>query len=258
VQQRLAPGGLFCQWLPLHQLDRATLLSIVRSFQAVFPEAQAVLATHSLVTPVLGLVGRAGPATHDLAAMRARLAAAGEDTVGFGFVDEWAVLGSVVAGPASLARLAEGAPINTDDHPVVAHLAPRHTYAPETTPAERLVALLAELELQPPELLGVASPAALQQRLAAYGRARLQFLQAGRNVQPSTDVRHMLGQVREPLLQTLRTSADFHPAFTPLLQMARALARIDPAAARALLGELRALRPGDATLEQALHELGPG
>src|SRR5205085_2326931 len=29
VQARLAAGGLFCQWLPLHQLDLPTLASIV-------------------------------------------------------------------------------------------------------------------------------------------------------------------------------------------------------------------------------------
>ena len=44
VKRRLAPGGLFCQWLPLHQLDLVSLASIVRSYQAVFPEAVAVLA----------------------------------------------------------------------------------------------------------------------------------------------------------------------------------------------------------------------
>ena len=33
VRDRLTPEGLFCQWLPLHQLDLDTLRSIVRSFQ---------------------------------------------------------------------------------------------------------------------------------------------------------------------------------------------------------------------------------
>jgi spermidine synthase len=37
VQDRLAAGGLFCQWLPLHQLDLETLRSIVRTFLTVFP-----------------------------------------------------------------------------------------------------------------------------------------------------------------------------------------------------------------------------
>ena len=32
VRARLDAGGVFCQWLPLHQLDLETLRSIVRSF----------------------------------------------------------------------------------------------------------------------------------------------------------------------------------------------------------------------------------
>ena len=38
VRDVLAPRRLFCQWLPLHQLDLDTLRSIVRTFLAVYPE----------------------------------------------------------------------------------------------------------------------------------------------------------------------------------------------------------------------------
>ncbi|MBC7727192.1 MAG: spermidine synthase, partial [Microbacteriaceae bacterium] len=48
VQGRLADGGLYCQWLPLHQLDLPTLRSIVQAFVTVYPGAMAMLATHSL------------------------------------------------------------------------------------------------------------------------------------------------------------------------------------------------------------------
>ena len=37
VERRLNADGLFCQWLPLHQLDLETLRSIVRSFLTAFP-----------------------------------------------------------------------------------------------------------------------------------------------------------------------------------------------------------------------------
>ena len=57
-------------------------------------------------------------------------------------------------------------------------------------------------------------------------------------MQPTSDVRRMLAQVREPLLAVLRISPDFRPAYDPLLRMAAALGRVDPAAARALLAEL--------------------
>jgi len=57
VHLRLDPGGVFCQWLPLHQLDLETLRSIVRSFVMVYPKSWAMLASSSLETPVLGSSG---------------------------------------------------------------------------------------------------------------------------------------------------------------------------------------------------------
>ncbi len=73
VRSRLAQGGLFCQWLPLHQLDLDTLRSVVRSFLAVYPQASAMLATNSLDTPVLGLVAHRDGERFDIGQVRARL-----------------------------------------------------------------------------------------------------------------------------------------------------------------------------------------
>ncbi|KQP43108.1 fused MFS/spermidine synthase [Pseudorhodoferax sp. Leaf274] len=256
VRERLAAGGLFCQWLPLHQLDLPTLRSIVRAFTTAFPAGGAVLATLSLETPVLGLVGHADGRRFDLAQLQARVAAARQwprSPASLGLDDAYAVLGTLVAGPQALQRLAAGAPANTDDHPIVAYLAPRATYAPAAPPRARLAALLDELSLQPRELVE-ADPAAAT-RLAAYWDARTRFLAAGRDVQPSADVRRMLAQVQQPLLEVLRTSPDFRPAYDPLLQMAAALARLDVPAARALLDELVRLQPARPEAREVLRRL---
>jgi spermidine synthase len=256
VRERLAAGGLFCQWLPLHQLDLPTLRSIVRAFATAFPEGGAVLATLSLETPVLGLVGHADGSRFDLAQVQARVAAARQwprSPAALGLDDAYAVLGALVAGPQALQRLAADAPANTDDHPIVAYLAPRAAYAPAAPPRERLAALLAELSLAPQEL--VVADAAAAARLAAYWEARTRFLAAGRTVQPSADVRRMLAQVQQPLLEVLRTSADFRPAYDPLLQMAAALARVDAPAARELLNELARLQPARAEAGELLRRL---
>jgi spermidine synthase len=257
VRARLADGGVFCQWLPLHQLDLATLRSIVASFVAVFPHGDAILASNSLATPVLGLVARAGGGRFELAAAARRIAASRlpEPPAAFGIVDEYALLGSVVAGPAALARFARGAPLNTDDHPVVATLAPRATYAPEASPAGRLAMLLRELSVEPAEIVAddPASPPA--RRLAAYWLARDRFIALGRQVTPSADPARMLAQVRDPLLSVLRESPDFRPAYDPLLRMATALARTDAAAARTLLADLRAVQPARVEAGEALESL---
>jgi spermidine synthase len=247
VRDRLAAGGLFCQWLPLHQLDLETLRSIVRSFVSVYPAGWAILATNSLETPVVGLVAFGDSERVDLGRVRKRAE--------FGIEDELALLGSFVAGPRALARFAADAPLNTDDRPVVAYRAPRITYVPDSLPRDRLMALLREFEIRPDELVAASVDAAWRSRLAAYWAARNSFLEAGRDVRPTQDVRRMLSQVREPLLSILRISPDFRPAYDPLLRMGAALGRIDAPAGRALLAELQRAQPSRPEAAQVLREL---
>ena len=61
VRDRLNEGGVFCQWLPLYQLDSGTLRIIIRTFLDAFPDGSAYLAHFSLRQPIVGLVGRKGP-----------------------------------------------------------------------------------------------------------------------------------------------------------------------------------------------------
>jgi spermidine synthase len=257
VRARLAAGGLFCQWLPLHQMDLATLRSIVRAFMQAYPGGWAMLATNSLETPVLGLVAHADARRFTLPAVQARLAghALPHDIAPFGIVDEWALLGNFVAGPNALARLSKGAPLNTDDRPVVAYRAPRITYAPDSLPRDRLLALLRELSVTAEELLEAGADASDASRLGAYWAARDAFIVAGFAVRPSADPQRMLAQVREPLLAVLRTSPDFSPAYDPLLRLAAAQAHIDATAARALLEEMARLQPARREAGALLREL---
>lgn len=250
VRGRLEDGGLFCQWLPLHQLDLDTLRSIVRSYVEVYPNASAVLATNSLDTPTLGLVARRDGAPFDERALAAHLARPPTAALAarYGFTDEFAVLGSFVADHDALTRFAGDSPLNTDDRPVVAYSAPRVTYAQDSTPRDRLFALLEIVHASPSQIVANADPD-FSARLQAYWHARDRYLLAGRDIQPTADVRAMLAQVRAPLLDVLRISPDFRPAYDPLLQMARALESVDPAAANELLSQLSATREIQASTE---------
>jgi spermidine synthase len=258
VRDRLAPGGVFVQWLPLHQLDLATLRSIVRAFASVHPAAWAMLATNSLETPVLGLVAREDGQRFDIDQARARLASADlspRSPAEFGIVDEYALFGSFVAGPRSLRAFAGEAPNNTDDHPVVSHRAPLLVYSAASPPRDRLLEFVRAAELLPEELLAPEDVAASAERLAAYWAARSRFLEAGRSVKPSADARRMLADVQDALLAVLQISADFRPAYDPLLAMAKALARSDPHSARRLLAELDRLQPARHEAAAAIREL---
>jgi spermidine synthase len=257
VRDRLAPGGLFCQWLPLHQLDLDTLRSIVRSFLGVYPESWAMLATDSLDTPVVGLVARRDGERFELEALRRRLAGARltHPPAEFGIDSDLALIGSFIADSRSLASFVGGAALNTDDHPVVIYNAPRITYAPDSRPRDRLIALLREVDVAPEDLLAGASDAQWNRRLSAYLAARERFIEAGRDVRLTADVQRMLAQVREPLLSVLRISPDFRPAYDPLLQMAIRLAEVDTVAARALLTELAQVQPARPEAREALRSL---
>ena len=256
VRSRLNPRGLFCQWLPLHQLDLETLRSIVRSYLVAFPRAWAILASNSLETPVIGLVARHGADTFDATAVASRVAGwPPEQRARFGLEDALAVMGGFIAGPDALARLATGAPLNTDDRPIVAYAGPRATYRPEAAPRDRLFTLLGQVSIVPAALLSPAGDSAFSERLAAYWRARDRFIESGRDVRATADVRAMLVQVRDPLLAVLRISGDFRPAYDPLLAMAGALASSDADDARRLLAELATLQPAREEAPRALARL---
>lgn len=256
VRQRLAERGVFCQWLPLHQLDLDTLRSIVRSFLAVYPNGAAVLATLSLDTPTIGLIAHRDGQLFSREQVRTHLSAAtAYDVENFGFPDDLALLGNFLAGPRSLATFAGAAPLNTDDRPVVAYRAPAITYSPTSTPRERLLELLTNVAIDPKEILADEQNSDWNDRLAAYWTARNHFIEAGRNVRPTSDVRDMLAQVREPLLEVLHLSPDFHPAYDPLVRMAAALAGRDREAARSLLNELQRAQPDRPEAAQLLNAI---
>jgi spermidine synthase len=257
VRERLEPQGVFCQWLPLHQLDLETVRSIVQSFVTVFPHGWAMLASNSLETPSIGLVARSDDGFVDIAALRRHMSDTAMTPLlgNLGIEDDFALLGNFIAGPQALRRFAGDAIANTDDRPVVAYRAPRITYTPDSLPRDRLFALLQQLSIEPNELIANAPDDSWPHRLAAYWSARDRFIESGRAVRPSPHVQEMLAQVREPLLAVLHISPDFRPAYDPLVLMATSLAQTNVADARALLLELAQTQPSRPEAKLALNEL---
>ncbi len=239
VRARLAEDGIFCQWLPLHQLDLPTLRVIIRTFLAVFPDASAYLAHYSLQTPLLALVGGKAPLrfSPDWIDRRLRDRTLGPKLAALRLASPYALFGAFVAGGGDLAKFAGAGPLNTDDRPIVIFDAPSSVYGRLGPPSERLFALIDGVSPRPKDVLLPAGTEA-DKRLAAYWAARDQFLKAGEGVVPTNDLQAMVRQVRRPLLAAVRTSPDFDAAYRPLLSLAVALHRIDPAGAEALLTEL--------------------
>jgi spermidine synthase len=230
IRARLKPGGLFCQWLPLYQLDLPVLKTIIRTFLNVFPAGWAVLAQFSLKMPILGLVAGTEPLRYppDWLAPRLRNDKLRANLEDLHLKDSLALFGLFLAGPDDLRAWAGTGPLNTDARPVVVFEAPRFVYAHPEPPSRRLLALLKHLHPCPGDILLPArdpAEAGEQQRLAAYWQARQRFLLAGVGVKETDDPGQMLHEVREPLLSIVRQDQDFSPAYEPLLVLAWRLSR---------------------------------
>lgn len=247
IRSSLREGGLFCQWLPLFQLDLPTLQTIVRSFLSVYPDSEAYLAHYSLGQPILGLVGRDRETGYHRGWLseRVRDRRLAEDLNSVRLNSDFALFGGFLAGTSSLRQFAGDGPLNTDDHPIVTFRAPEFVYATPEPASKRLLEVLAGMEATPSDVIAQAVPGnrAFAARLADYWRARDTYLRAGIGVVPSADTNVMLARIREPLLSAVRLSSDFVPAYVPLLEAAADLHASNPPAARALLDELAETAP---------------
>jgi spermidine synthase len=125
VRDHLADGGVFAQWLPLHQIDPDTLRVVIATFLDVFPEAHSWLALYNVESPAFGLIGTAGqsPLTVDLA----RLTETTRDPAFAPVVlqDPRDLFAGYMLDREALTALAGDAPLNTDLRPRVLFDAPK-------------------------------------------------------------------------------------------------------------------------------------
>lgn len=240
VRKRLAPGGIFCQWLPLYQLDLPSLRAVIRGFLDVYPDGSAWLNHYSVRTPMLALVGTRDGGRIDPDTLAARL---GDPAVKpaaspLGFEVPLDVLGQYLGGPRALAALAGEGPRNSDDYPFVTFDARRNVRALTAPPWALLLAVTQALQPDPAELLAQPMRDVLAARLTAYWRARNRFLEAGAALPGDPRGLALIDAASSGLLDVLRISAEFDPAYGPLIGMAQALMASDPAAARSLLHKI--------------------
>jgi spermidine synthase len=124
---RLAPGGIFCQWLPLYQLTREEFDMITHTFLSVFPQTSLWRADFYPDRPVVGLIGQLGSRRVDLEQVGERL----------GRLPDWSRdpllatphgFGMLYAGDLAAATdIFQEARVNTDDRPLLEFMAPRLT-----------------------------------------------------------------------------------------------------------------------------------
>jgi len=245
VRRRLAQGGVFCQWLPLYQLDLPSLRAIIRGFLEIYPGGSAWLNHYSVRTPMLALIGPRDGGPLDLDALDARLRdpAVRPAARRLGFETSMDLLGQYLGGARALSAFAGQGPRNTDDYPFVTFDARRNVQALTAPPWALLRAVTQALRPDPAELLAEPTRDALSERLAAYWRARNRFLDAGMALPGDPRGAALIEAASPGLLDALRLSPEFDPAYGPLIGMARSLIASDRTAAARLLHAINDAAP---------------
>lgn len=168
---RLQPGGLVAQWLPLPTQNEADTRSLVRSFIDVFPHATLwTTELHEML-----LVGSLEPVALDVPRIvdRFNQPDVAQSLREIGIASPQALLATWVTDRAGLARYAADAPPVTDDRPRIEYARwVRRAEIVETLP--KLLALYA-----PPPLQG--ADAAFTDSVATERRNLMRFYSAGLN-----------------------------------------------------------------------------
>ena len=253
---------MFCQWLPLFQLDLNTLRVIVRTFLQVFPDGSAFLAHYSLKAPIIALVSgmQAGGYPSDWWEERTSDPILRKAVEALRLDSIYSLLGCFLASSQDLREFAGDAPLNTDNRPVVTFEAPRFAYGEQEPAAKRLLALIDRFKPKAHEILAPAhtdEDRDAHRRLASYWNARNRFIHAGSEVPETRDIQLVLRNSRESLLEVIRESPDFTAAYLPLLAMSQQLYAVDPSASKALLLDLEKANPRRDEARSARRKLFP-
>lgn len=124
---RLASGGIICQWVNAYNISGDDLKSVIATFTSVFPNGTVWLVGRD---DVLLLASREGAPDLDEVPVRMRRPAVAADLASVGVVDAFSITSLYVAGPHELTAYAAGARIFTDDRLTLEFTAPRELHNP--------------------------------------------------------------------------------------------------------------------------------
>ncbi|RJP34413.1 MAG: hypothetical protein C4547_10825 [Phycisphaerales bacterium] len=124
ASNRLADGGLMCQWLPLYELSDENLKSVVASFAAGFEHTTMWQAYGDVL-----LIGSDAPIRVDLAVLANRLKQprVSRQLARIGLDDPLSLLAEFTMDQPTVERFCRGAVINTDDNLYLEFSSPKST-----------------------------------------------------------------------------------------------------------------------------------
>jgi spermidine synthase len=255
IRERLNRGGLFCQWLPLHQLDEAMFCSIVRTFLETFSETRGFLLHFNVDIPALALIGMPDPIQLPTDWFEQRLAdpELRSRLRGVGLERPLNLLGCFAASPGALNRFAGDAPLSTDNHPVVLFAAPRFTVRRDAAPHELLLTFLERCRVEQkelPALLPSGSGEALAAGLGDFIAARDLYLKG-----LVDEASGRLPAAIEAYLESARRSLHFTAGYARCVTIIQVMAGADRDQARKLFLRLEQAQPAQPLARQMFGPL---
>ncbi|MEL7449721.1 MAG: spermidine synthase [Pseudomonadota bacterium] len=223
IAGRLSEDGIFCHWLPFHQLDMTMIRLITRTFQSVFPDAHLVLASDLLKYPALGLVtGFDGEhVARGYLKQRVQDRALQKSLQLVLLSNDLQLFSTVLLDDVALEALAGSGPLNTDDLPLVSYRAPKFSYDRGSKPYGRLMDLLASHDAHMPRTVSThaGQDRAFMERLRRFSSARNLYLHALQaHIEDGEDAAVPM------YMASARTSPDYNTGFAQLFRIARSRA----------------------------------
>jgi spermidine synthase len=171
ARDRLAPGGLVCQWANAYNISDADLRAIVATFRSVFPDGTAWLVGADDIV----LIASDSALDDRIAALGERWQRPGvaDDLRQVGAVEPFALWSLFAAGPRELASYAGTAAVLTDDRMILEFSGPRELGARSAGENGAMLAALLDENTAPPAIRQArAAATAVQWRRRAAMMAR--------------------------------------------------------------------------------------
>lgn len=146
VRERLAPGGLLCQWIHTYDISAADVQSVVATFLSVFPHGTLWLVGEG---DILLVGGESGPLPLDALPRGFERVRVASDLAGVGVRSAFEIYSLFAAGPAALSRFAAGAPIQRDDRLALEFSGPYGLYGRAASDVPTVLRALGAAERMP-------------------------------------------------------------------------------------------------------------
>jgi spermidine synthase len=175
-KKRLKPGGIMFQWLHAYKLRPQDVKTIVATFEKVFPHA---VLWQGAFSRDLFLVGTEQPLSVDFAAFAEKMARAKikQDLAQVHLDDPFLLLSFLLFNEQAVRNFSKGAPIHTDNHPILEFQAPKGIFLPPGTTTSATLKALEQWRSDIFTILQEIDDEALAEKIALYARSRTHSIQ---------------------------------------------------------------------------------